>query len=547
MKLPLLQVRSLSVDFPQGRVVNEASFNIELGEKIALVGESGSGKSVMAMSLVRLIESAKLSGRILWIPQDEDTLNPEATEAPQTLDLVKLPIKGFADIRGQDIAFVFQEPMTALNPLFTVGDQIAEVLEIKRGMRRRDAWGEAVSLLHQTGIPDPALRANAYPHQLSGGQRQRAMIAMALACRPRLLIADEPTTALDVSVRTQILDLLTTLQQRFGMAVMLITHDLQSVAQFADRMMVMEKGCIVEDGPTQVVMNYPTHPYTKRLIDSAPPRDVVEAKLDAPVVMAARGLRVTYPLPRRGWMDWLKRRQFVALEGADFLLQAGQTLGVMGESGSGKSTLAFASLGLVRSKGQVSINGQPWSGKARKDLPLRKRIQVVFQDPFSSLSPRMNVQELVSEGLGLHMPELDDLGRLRKLLLALAAVGLTEQEFPGLLQRYPHQFSGGQRQRLAIARALVLEPEILVLDEPTSALDVSTQKQVLELLQQLQRERGLSYLLITHDVGVIRAMSHDVMVMKEGKVVEAGTVGDVLGRPQDPYTQLLVAAAGDKK
>jgi len=328
---------------------------------------------------------------------------------------------------------------------------------------------------------------------------------------------------------------------------LLITHDLQSVAQFADRMMVMEKGCIVEDGPTQVVMNYPTHPYTQRLIDSAPPRDVVEAKLDAPVVMAARGLRVTYPLPRRGWMDWLKRRQFVALEGADFLLQAGQTLGVMGESGSGKSTLAFACLGLVRSTGQVSINGQPWSGRASKDLPLRKRIQVVFQDPFSSLSPRMNVQELVSEGLGLHMPELDDLGRLRKMLLALAAVGLTEQEFPGLLQRYPHQFSGGQRQRLAIARALVLEPEILVLDEPTSALDVSTQKQVLELLQQLQRERGLSYLLITHDVGVIRAMSHDVMVMKEGKVVEAGTVDDVLGRPQDPYTQLLVAAAGDKK
>ena len=370
---------------------------------------------------------------------------------------------------------------------------------------------------------------------------------MALACRPRLLIADEPTTALDVSVRTQILELLNTLQQRFGMAVLLITHDLQSVAQFADRMMVMEKGCIVEDGPTQVVLSYPNHPYTQRLIDSFPPRDVPEAKLDAPVVMAARGLRVKYPLPRRGWLGWLRRQYFVALHGADFLLQAGQTLGVMGESGSGKSTLAFACLGLLKSEGQISINAQPWSGKARKDLPLRKRIQVVFQDPFSSLSPRMNVQELVSEGLGLHMPELDELGRLRKVLLALAAVGLTEQEFPGLLQRYPHQFSGGQRQRLAIARALVIEPEILVLDEPTSALDVSTQKQVLVLLQQLQRERGLSYLLITHDVGVIRAMSHDVMVMKDGQVVEAGTVQEVLGNPQDPYTQLLVAAAGDKK
>lgn len=545
MKLPLLQVRNLSVDFPQGRVVRDVSFNIELGEKIALVGESGSGKSVMAMSLVRLIESAKLSGRILWIPQDEDTLNPDATEAPQSLDLVKLPIKQFANIRGQDIAFVFQEPMTALNPLFSVGDQIAEVLQIKRGMRRQDAWGEAVSLLHQTGIPDPALRANAFPHQLSGGQRQRAMIAMALACRPRLLIADEPTTALDVSVRSQILELLTTLQQRFGMAVLLITHDLQSVAQFADRMMVMEQGAIVEDGPTQVVMTYPSHPYTKRLIDSFPPRNVPPAKLDAPVVMAARGLSVKYPLPRRGWWGWLKRNHFVALQGVDFLLQAGQTLGVMGESGSGKSTLAFACLGLLPSEGQISIHGESWTGRAHKDRPLRKHIQVVFQDPFSSLSPRMNVQELVSEGLGLHMPELDDLGRLRKVLLALAAVGLTEQAFPGLLQRYPHQFSGGQRQRLAIARALVLEPQILVLDEPTSALDVSTQKQVLELLQQLQRERGLSYLLITHDVGVIRAMSHDVMVMKEGKVIEAGTLEDVLGRPQDPYTQLLLAAAGN--
>ncbi len=547
MKLPLLQVRNLSIDFAQGRVVNDVSFSVELGEKIALVGESGSGKSVMALSLVRLIESAKLSGRILWTPQDEDTLDPEATQTPHTLNLVKLPLRNFETIRGQDIAFVFQEPMTALNPLFTVGDQIAEVLQVKRGMNRRDAWGEAVSLLHQTGIPDPVLRAKAYPHQLSGGQRQRVMIAMALACRPRLLIADEPTTALDVSVRGKILALLTTLQQRFGMAVLLITHDLQSVAHFADRVMVMEKGCIVEDGPTQVVLSYPSHPYTKRLIDSFPPRDVVPAKLDAPVVMAARGLRVSYPLPRRGWLGWLRRERFVAVQGADFLLQAGQTLGVMGESGSGKSSLALACLGLLPCEGQLSVNGHAWTQRWDKDLPTRKQIQVVFQDPFSSLSPRMNVQELVSEGLGLHLPELDELGRLRKVLLTLAAVGLTEQAFPGLLQRYPHQFSGGQRQRLAIARALVLEPQILVLDEPTSALDVSTQNQMLELLQQLQRERGLSYLLITHDVAVIRAMSHDVMVMKDGQVIEAGTVQDVLERPQDPYTQLLVAAIGDKK
>lgn len=542
MRLPLLQVRDLRIGFQSEDVVKGISFNLDLGEKLALVGESGSGKSVTALSFVKLLEGARVSGRVLWTAQDEDTLAPEATDAPHTHDLVKLSERELINIRGQDIAFVFQEPMTALNPLMMVGDQIAEVLELKRGMTRAEAWHEAVELISLTGIPEPVRRASAYPHQLSGGQRQRVMIAMALACRPRLLVADEPTTALDVSLRAQILDLLDDLQKRFGMAVLLITHDLNTVRRFADQVLVMEKGVIVESGQVNVVLTYPTHPYTQKLIDSQPPRDVVEAKPNAPVVMQARALRVSYPIRRAGWLGWFKGDQLLAVQGASFDLRAGQTLGVIGESGSGKTTLALAALGLMSSEGTLTIDGAAWQGRAAQDLPLRRKVQVVFQDPFSSLSPRMNVQELVSEGLTLHAPDLDDLGRLRRILVTLAAVGLTETEFPGLLQRYAHEFSGGQRQRLAIARALVVEPQVLVLDEPTSALDATTQLQVLQLLQKLQRERGLSYLLITHDVSVIRAMAHHVMVMQAGKVVEAGTFEQVLNNPQAPYTKILVGA-----
>ncbi len=543
MRLPLLQVRDLRIGFHAEDVVKGISFNLDLGEKLALVGESGSGKSVTALSFVKLLEGARVSGRVLWTAQDADTLAPEATDAPHTHDLVKLTERELINIRGQDIAFVFQEPMTALNPLMMVGDQIAEVLELKRGMTREEAWHEAVELLSLTGIPEPVRRASAYPHQLSGGQRQRVMIAMALACRPRLLVADEPTTALDVSLRAQILDLLSDLQKRFGMAVLLITHDLNTVRYFADQVLVMEKGVVVESGAVDVVLTYPTHPYTQKLINSQPPREVVEAKSNAPVVMQARALRVSYPIRRAGWRGWFKGDQFVAVQGTSFDLRAGQTLGVIGESGSGKTTLALAALGLMPSEGDLTIDGVAWQGKAGQDLPLRRKVQVVFQDPFSSLSPRMNVQELVSEGLTLHAPQLDDLGRLRRILVTLAAVGLTETEFPGLLQRYPHEFSGGQRQRLAIARALVIEPQVLVLDEPTSALDATTQLQVLQLLQKLQRERSLSYLLITHDVSVIRAMAHHVMVMQAGKVVEAGTFEQVLNNPQAPYTKILVGAA----
>jgi microcin C transport system ATP-binding protein len=540
MRLPLLQVRDLHIGFHADDVVKGVSFNLDLGEKLALVGESGSGKSVTALSFVKLLEGARVSGRVLWTAQDEDTLRPEATDAPHTHDLVKLTERELINIRGQDIAFVFQEPMTALNPVMMVGDQIAEVLELKRGMTRAEAWHEAVELLNLTGIPEPVRRASAYPHQLSGGQRQRVMIAMALACRPRLLVADEPTTALDVSLRAQILDLLNDLQKRFGMAVLLITHDLNTVRRFADQVLVMEKGVVVESGQVDVVLTYPNHPYTQKLINSQPPRDVVDAKSNAPVVMQARALRVSYPIRGSGWRGWFKSGQFVAVQGASFDLREGQTLGVIGESGSGKTTLALAALGLMPSEGSLTIDGTGWQGNAPQDLTLRRKVQVVFQDPFSSLSPRMNVQELVSEGLTLHAPDLDDLGRLRRILVTLAAVGLTETEFPGLLQRYPHEFSGGQRQRLAIARALVVEPQVLVLDEPTSALDATTQLQVLQLLQKFQRERGLSYLLITHDVSVIRAMAHHVMVMQGGQVVEAGTFEQVLNNPQAPYTKILL-------
>ena len=539
MKLPLLQVRDFCVRFGDTEVVHSLTFNVEQGEKVALVGESGSGKSVTALSLMRLVEGAQLSGRCLWTAAEDEAAEDEV---PQTWDLVKLKPRELRALRGHDVAYVFQEPMTALNPLFTVGDQVCEVLEIKRGLPKREAWYEATRLLGDTGIDHPALRMTAYPHQLSGGQRQRVMIAMALAAQARLLVADEPTTALDVSLRAQILDLLNTLQQRHGMAILLITHDLATVRRFADRVLVMEKGHLVESGDTVQVLNQPQHAYTQRLLRSQPERDVLPAKANADIRLHAKALRVSYPVKRGGVLGWFLNGRFDAVKQADFVLRAGQTLGVMGESGSGKSTLALAALGLLPSQGSLTVDGASWSGKAHKDLPLRAKVQVVFQDPFSSLSPRMTVEEIVTEGLALHEPELDSLGRLRRLLITLASVGLTESEFPNLLRRYPHEFSGGQRQRLAIARALMVNPEVLVLDEPTSALDVSTQQQVLKLLQKLQKERGLSYLLITHDVAVVRAMAHQVMVLRGGEVLESGTWEQLSQQPNHAYTHLLLSA-----
>ena len=537
---PLLDVQNLRVSFGDKEVVHGISFQIAQGEKLALVGESGSGKTISALALLRLVEGGQIAGSVHL-----------SDSQPSTSDrsLLSLPEHEMRAIRGQDIAMIFQEPMTALNPLITVGRQIAEVLQLKKGLTRAEAAQESVRLLAQTGIPEPERRAQAFPYQLSGGQRQRAMIAMALACRPRLLLADEPTTALDVTLRGQILDLLDDLRQQNGMAVLMITHDLNLVRRFADRVIVMENGHIVEQGPVAEVFANPQHAYTQKLIDSRPVRDVVEQPVNpsqGTPMLQAQALRVGYPVPLGGVKGWFRKGEFVAVQGADFTLPPGQTLGVVGESGSGKSTLALAALGLLPHGGTLRVQGQGWAGNSLQNTPanqaLRRVVQVVFQDPFSSLSPRLTVEEIVGEGLKVHQPGLSTAQRRDQVLAALAEVGLSEAQFPGLLARYPHAFSGGQRQRLAIARALIVQPQVLVLDEPTSALDVTIQKQVLVLLQRLQRDKGLAYLLITHDVDVIRAMAHQVLVMKDGAIVEAGPVQQVLDAPQHPYTQRLLAA-----
>jgi microcin C transport system ATP-binding protein len=529
MTEPLLTVSGLRVGFAGRDVVHGIDFSIAPGEKLALVGESGSGKTVTALSLLRLVQNASLGGTATFDGQD----------------LLSMPERALRGLRGQDIAMIFQEPMTALNPLLTVGEQIVEVLQLKMGLPRAQAWPKAIQLITDTGIADAATRANAYPHQLSGGQRQRAMIAMALACQPRLLLADEPTTALDVSLRGQILDLIGSLQQKSGMAVLLITHDLNLVRRFADRLIVMEGGRIVEQGPVAEVFAQPRHSYTRRLIDSKPERDLAEvAACELSIVAQARELRVGYSVPLRGLAGWFRRGEFVAVQGADFQIEAGRTLGIMGESGSGKSTLALATLGLLPSSGELRLGELTWGASTPQNQRMRRTMQVVFQDPFSSLSPRLTVEEIVGEGLLVHEPALSAADRRERVLAGLREVGLgTDGDALALLRRYPHEFSGGQRQRLAIARALIIKPDILVLDEPTSALDVTIQKQVLTLLQRLQRERGLSYLLITHDVAVIRAMAHHVLVMKDGLMVESGPVTEVLQRPLQAYTRQLLAAA----
>jgi microcin C transport system ATP-binding protein len=503
--MTMLKVDDLHLSFQGREVVHGVSFDIKAGEKLALVGESGSGKTVTALSLLGLARGAWVRGKAVF----------EGT------DLLSMGESQLRSVRGGDIAMIFQEPMTALNPLFSIGDQIAEVLQLKRGMSVADAWHNAIELLRDTGIPEPERRVSSFPHQLSGGQRQRAMIAMALAGQPKLLLADEPTTALDVSLRQQILDLLDSLQEKHGMAILLITHDLNMVRRFADRVVVLESGYVVEQGEVSQVLAKPFHPYTQKLVNSQPTRNVLPPQALAPVVIQARGMRVTYPVPRKGWRGWFSSGEFVAVHGLDFDLLAGQTLGIIGESGSGKSSLALAVLNLIPFEGKLTIDGRAWRSVAARDLPLRQAVQVVFQDPFSSLSPRMTVEEVVGEGLRLHHPDIDPLGLQAQVLTALSEVGLDERQFPGLLTRYPHEFSGGQRQRIAIARALIVKPRVLVLDEPTSALDVTIQKQVLDLLQTLQRERGLSYILISHDMDVVQAMAHQVIALKDGRVVES--------------------------
>jgi microcin C transport system ATP-binding protein len=529
--MSLLEVRNLHIAFAGHAVVHGASFQLEAGEKLALVGESGSGKTVTALSLLRLAEGAVVHGEVQF-----ETSQGRA-------DLLELAPGALRALRGQDIAMVFQEPMTALNPLFTIGQQIAEVLQLKMGMAAKDAALQTVALLAETGIAEPERRANAYPHQLSGGQRQRAMIAMALACKPKLLIADEPTTALDVSVRLQILGLLDGLQAKLGMAVLLITHDLNLVRRFADRVAVMERGHIVEQGRVTDIFANPQHAYTRRLLDSRPVRNVVDVLPQAETAVQTRDLRVGYPVPLAGLRGWFSKGEFLAVKGASMQLQVGQTVGIVGESGSGKSTMALAVLGLLPFSNEVTLFGKPWGQGKAQDLQNRKQVQVVFQDPFSSLSPRRTIEEIVGEGLLVHEAGIESAALRQRVSAALQEVGLDEDQFPGLLQRYPHQFSGGQRQRIAIARALIVQPRVLVLDEPTSALDVTMAQQILQLLQRLQTQKGLAYMLITHDVDVIQAMAHYVVVMKDGDIVEQGSMDSVFSRPQQAYTRTLLAAA----
>jgi microcin C transport system ATP-binding protein len=526
--MSLLEVRDLSVAFGPRRVVDRVSFTLDAGEKLALVGESGSGKTVTALSLMRLIEAARLQGEIIF----------------EGRDVVKMPDAALRELRGRDIAMIFQEPMTALNPIYTVGDQIAEALRLHTKLRGAEAWAEGVAGLRRVGIAEPERRAHSYPHQLSGGQRQRAMIAMALACQPKLLIADEPTTALDVTLRRQILELIDRLRAEAGMALLLITHDLNLVRRFADRVAVMERGRVVEQGATLEVTQRPRHAYTRMLIDSRPQRDVTPP--GAGSIVEARNVRVEYAARRPGVRGWFRRAAFAAVQDVGFELAPGETLGVIGESGSGKTTLALAVLDLVAAHGDIRIGGKAWAGAdKRAKRALRRQIQVVFQDPLSSLSPRLTVEAIVGEGLEVHEPGLDPAERRARVIQALYEVGLTEHgEAEPLLRRYPHEFSGGQRQRIAIARALIVRPQVVVLDEPTSALDVTIQKQVLQLLGQLQRKYGLSYILVTHDIDVVRAMAHRVMVMKDSRIVESGLLEDILERSRADYTRTLIEAGG---
>ncbi|BBE73336.1 ABC transporter ATP-binding protein [Oharaeibacter diazotrophicus] len=529
MTTPLLSVQDLSVAFRQdGRetlAVDRVSFEIAAGETLAIVGESGSGKSVSALSVVKLLPYPAAhhpSGRVLF----------------KGRDLLAADDAALRKVRGNEITMVFQEPMTSLNPLHTIERQIGEILKLHKGLGDTAARARTIELLTEVGIVDPESRLGAYPHQLSGGQRQRVMIAMALANEPDLLIADEPTTALDVTVQAQILKLLKDLQARHGMAILFITHDLGIVERFADRVCVMTGGRVVEAGPTRDVFAAPKHDYTRHLLAAAPRGEPPAADATAPVVMAADDLKVWFPI-RRGLM----RRtvgHVKAVDGISVAVRAGQTLGIVGESGSGKTTLGLALLRLIGSRGRIAFLGRPIDGlKSAEMRPLRRDIQVVFQDPFGSLSPRMSVADIVGEGLEIHARDVTAAERERRVVAALEEVGLD----PAVRFRYPHEFSGGQRQRIAIARAMVLSPKFVMLDEPTSALDMSVQAQVVDLLRALQEKHGLAYLFISHDLKVVKALANDLVVMRAGKVVEAGPAAEVFAAPREAYTRALLAAA----
>lgn len=525
----LLSVRDLSVAFHQDGedriAVNLISFDIAEGETVALVGESGSGKSVSALSVLKLLPypaASHPSGEILF----------------NGTDLMRASEPELRRVRGNDITMIFQEPMTSLNPLHTIERQVSEILRVHQGMGEQAARARTLQLLHEVGIREPEKRLNAFPHQLSGGQRQRVMIAMALANKPKLLIADEPTTALDVTVQAQILNLLAELKAAQGMSMLFITHDLGIVRKIADKVCVMNKGEIVEAGRTRDIFDNPQHPYTKHLLAAEPKGEPPLADPTAKVVMEGKDIRVWFPI-KKGFMrrtvDHVK-----AVDGINVNLRAGQTLGVVGESGSGKTTLGLALSRMISSRGEIRFEGRDIARFSFKDMrPLRREMQIVFQDPFGSLSPRMTIADIIAEGLLVHEPRLSADDRDARVIAALNEVNLD----PETRFRYPHEFSGGQRQRIAIARAMVLNPKFVMLDEPTSALDMSVQVQVVDLLRALQKKHDLAYLFISHDLKVVRALANDVLVMRNGKIVEYGPAKDIFANPQTDYTKALMAAA----
>jgi len=526
---PLISVDDLSVDFRGGgkitHAVRHVSFDIGDAETVALVGESGSGKTVTALSILKLLPypaASHPSGKIRFKGED----------------MLTLPSNALRQVRGNKISMIFQEPMTSLNPLHTIEQQVGEVLKIHRGLSNSVARARVLDLLEKVGIDDPKGRLQSYPHQLSGGQRQRVMIAMALANEPDLLIADEPTTALDVTIQAQILNLLLKLKDEFNMAMLLITHDLGIVRKMADRVCVMNNGEIVERGATRDVFASPEHPYTKHLIASEPKGSPPPADAKAKTILETKDLRVWFPI-RRGFLRHTVGH-IKAVDGIDLSVKEGQTLGVVGESGSGKTTLGLALLRLVSSEGPIVYLGDRIDGYDSKRMrPLRRHMQIVFQDPYGSLSPRLSVGQIIEEGLAIQNPGLARAERDARVARALKEVGLD----PAFRDRYPHEFSGGQRQRIAIARALVLEPKFLILDEPTSALDVSVQAQIVDLLRELQRRHKLAYLFISHDLKVVRALANSIIVLRHGKVVEQGPSQTVFAKPKTDYTKALLAAA----
>jgi len=526
----LLSVRNLGVSFTTQGGVSEIlkgiSFDIRKGENLAIVGESGSGKSVTALSVLRLHDEV------------HTTYSDDAEIMYGGTNLLKLDKPQIQSVRGDKISMIFQEPMSSLNPVFTIGQQIEEVLTLHTRLIGEQKRARVIELLDRVGIREPEKKISVFPHALSGGQRQRVMIAMALACDPDLLIADEPTTALDVTIQKQILELLAEIQQETNMSVLLITHDLNLVRGFSDRVCVMQDGIIVEDRPTDELFESPHHEYTRFLLDSEPDEKIVTAQGMDEVIIRTDHLRCYFPILR----GFFKRKvdEVKAVDDISLTLNRGETLGIVGESGSGKTTLGLAMFRLVSSTGGIHLRDADVSSWGEKQMrPLRRHFQIVFQDPFSSLSPRLTIQQIIEEGLRLHFPQLDAQQRQRKIVDVITEVGLDE----GILWRYPHEFSGGQRQRIAIARTVVLEPDVILLDEPTSALDVSVQKQVLKLLADLQQRHQLSYLFISHDLRVVRAMSHRVIVMRNGQMVEQGKVDQVFDSPQHDYTRQLASAS----